>query len=175
MSKSIPRQNKQFKDRYIRNSTIILRWVRQIRICSNSQFSNFQTGCLLDTVLFRMYRSLNCLFCLGMLFDIKFVISNLCIYYHMTVCVTQLLDLTNFAETWRHTSLPDLVIHTQRIRGVSRNALYKSTFTYWSTELSNSSRRKLVAWPKYSWPERRRQTCQSDKLRISNIQQLRHT
>ena len=32
------------------------------------------------------------------------------------------------------TSLPDLVIHTQRIRGVSRNALYKSTFTYskWS-------------------------------------------
>jgi len=24
----------------------------------------------------------------------------------LTVCVTQLLDLTNFAETWRHTSLP---------------------------------------------------------------------
>ena len=49
---------------------------------------------------------------------------------HFTTTVTQLLDLTNFAETWRHTSLPDLVIHTQRIRGVSRNALYKSTFTY---------------------------------------------
>jgi len=48
----------------------------------------------------------------------------------LTVCVTQLLDLTNFAVTWRHTSLPDLVIHLQRIRGVSRNALYKSTFTY---------------------------------------------
>jgi len=41
-----PRQN---RGGYIRNSTIILRWVRQIRICSNSQFSTFQTGCILDT------------------------------------------------------------------------------------------------------------------------------
>ena len=63
----------------------------------------------------------------------------------LTVCVTQLLDLTNFAETWRHTSLPDLVIHLQRIRGVSRNALYKSTFTYLLTYFSNSFRRH---WPR---------------------------
>jgi len=47
MSKNTPRQHKQYKD--IRSRTIILRWVRQIRICSNSQFSNFQTGCILDT------------------------------------------------------------------------------------------------------------------------------
>jgi len=30
----------------------------------------------------------------------------------------------------------DLVIHTQRIRGVSRNALYKSTFTYLLTYMT---------------------------------------
>jgi len=47
--KNTPRQHKQYRDRYLLSSTIILRWVKQIRICSNSQFSNFQTGCILDT------------------------------------------------------------------------------------------------------------------------------
>jgi len=44
MSKIFPTQPKQ----NIRNSTIILRWVSKIRICSNSQFSDFQTGCTMD-------------------------------------------------------------------------------------------------------------------------------
>ena len=46
MSKIFPTEPKQ----NIPNSTIILRWVRQIRICSNSQFSDFKTGGILDTL-----------------------------------------------------------------------------------------------------------------------------